>query len=115
MKFTKKYFQRSYGFADDEIEVTDPQPKPAQFAEPGTDPEQTAIDTFIDAIPDTLLQKQAEKILEPVITFIENAASYEDILNHVAELYPQLDTKEAENLVTKAMFVAETWGRVHNG
>ncbi|HBE45728.1 MAG TPA: DUF935 domain-containing protein [Deltaproteobacteria bacterium] len=116
VRFTKNYFVRAYGFEEDDIEIgAIPQPQPAQqFAEnrQAGFPDQEALDNAIDNISPETLQKQAEGILKPIIELIQNGESYTDIMENLVETFPDMDTSALEEMLSRAIFVSELWGRL---
>ncbi|MEW6115368.1 MAG: DUF935 family protein [Nitrospirota bacterium] len=120
VKFTKQYFMREYGFEEGDIEVVSPEArKPgsteAEFAERSTElfPDQQAIDDLIESISPEELQKQVEGVLKPVIDLINEGSSPEEIMEKLTEAYPNMDTSAIEEMLARAIFVAELWGRLN--
>jgi phage gp29-like protein len=100
--FTKEYFRRNYGFADDEIDIagaaaTPPaettQPPP-QFAEM---PKNFNVSQF---------DEMTRKILKPIIELIGKGTSYSDIQDRIVELFPDLDTTAIEDYMAKGILIA---------
>ena len=56
---------------------------------------------------------QAAALVRPVIQLITDSADYAEAMEKLATLYPKLDTKALEEALTRAMFVAELWGRAN--
>ncbi len=139
VKFTKEYFMKTYGFENEDIEVSEVAPdknkKPvfSEFADceqrlkgglcpPGMPfnasnqekesqfPDQQAIDDFIGSFSDTELQKQAEKLLKPILTIIDKSKSYEEIYEKLSE--KGLNTTQIETILQKIFFISEVWGRL---
>lgn len=114
VKFTKMYYLRTYGFAEDEIEIAAPaaetpaQP-PLELAESA---DRDEADDAADAVTDAQLQKSLEAALKPVFGLMEQSDSFEDALGKLAGLYPRLNTAELEDTLARAMFVMETAGRL---
>lgn len=118
VKLTKTYFTKRYDYDDEDIEVVDPPPAgsalPQFAAPPAAQPDsQSAVDTLSGGLPDSLLQKQVETLLKPVIDLIEMSSSYEDVRAGVVKLFPDLNTSEIEQVLEKAAFLGETWGRLN--
>jgi len=55
-------------------------------------------------------QEAISVLLAPVLTVIENAKSFEEIGEKIYGLYPDLDTREFQDLLAKAMFAAGLTG-----
>ncbi len=139
VKFTKQYFVREYGFQEDDIEVVS-NPQTAQFSEgtvpdlptvgglPRTKrsggvesglspaqgfPDQQALDDAIDSISPEDLQAQMEGVLKPIIDLIAQGEDYNAILEKLTEAYPNMDTSAIEEMLARAIFVSELWGRLN--
>jgi len=126
VKFTKAHFVKEYGFDEDEFDVgavpTSP-PTPILPGEGGTFAEgatqrvartdQRAIDDLIAGIPDADLQAQAEAVLAPIIVMFSEAKSYEEIMASLVAQFPKMNTDSLGDLVARARFVANIWGRLN--
>ncbi len=113
IKFTKKYFVKTYKFDEEDIEENLPKTgnefseNDKKIAEPGTQ---------LDYTPnDKMLQLQVEQILKPILDLVNNSADYDDIMNKLAETFPKMNTNQLEAVLTKIIFIAETSGRLDNG
>lgn len=76
-------------------------------------PDQEALDRAVDGLPAAALQAQAEGILKPLVEMIRAGSSYDEIMETLEEAYPALDDRALEDMLARAMFVAETWGRLN--
>jgi len=113
LKFTRNYYKRAYGFADDEIIVDETPPAAQEFSEKAPKPDpQSALDEFTESL-DPELQTIAQDLLQPVFDLVQSATSYDEMLNGLAALYPDLDTSALEEKLEKAMFLSESWGRLN--
>jgi phage gp29-like protein len=121
-RFTKRYFARAYGFADDDIEIVAPTAPtaPVGFAEgegAQVEPtraellEQAEIDSLTDAITTEQFESLVRDMLGPVFDLIDTADSYDSLQRGMAALYPDLPTDELQAKVERALFVAGLWGR----
>jgi phage gp29-like protein len=112
IKFTRQYWMKAYGFEDEDLEQNSIQ----QFSE-GTQksqfPDQQAVDDAIDSITPEELQKQMEGVLKPIIELIEQGNSYEEIMERLIEAYPDMDTSAIEDMLARAIFISELWGRLN--
>ncbi len=115
VKFTKEYFMKTYGFENEDIEV--PEIEPVKDKEPAFSnfkesqfPDQQAIDDFIGSFSDEELQKQAEKLLKPILKNIDKCTSYEEIYEKLSE--QGLNTTQIETILQKIFFISEVWGRL---
>lgn len=86
--------------------------KPANFAEADSQDGQRAIDAAIASVKDAELQAAMAGLFEPLLAAIESASTFEDALAAVEAAYPQMDTAQLQSLLARAMFGAETFGRV---
>ena len=114
VKFSKTYFLKTYGLDDEDIEENqeiEERSDFSQFKEDSIYPDQKVIDDFIDSFSDSDLQKQAETLLKEAIELIQEGSSYEEILESLSEKH--LNTSEMEEILSKALFVSETWGRLN--
>jgi phage gp29-like protein len=131
VRFTKAYFMRKYNFEEGDIdEVQKQEPPPidpngnpgnpnkennqpmANFAETGF-PDQDALDKFMTSIPAGAMQGLAEDALKPVITGIMEGKDFEQVMEHLAKVYPDMDSARLEEVLARAIFVAEVWGRLN--
>jgi len=72
--------------------------------------EKNILEQIADTLPDKALQFAIEETIRPVIELSQKAASREEFLNSLAKLYPDMKTDQFENLLTKALFIAELQG-----
>lgn len=141
VKFTKTYYIKAYGLEETDFEVseksadsstrdrtdrtdrTDKEDETA-FAETtrrplassdGLYPDQDAIDAAIAGLKPAEIQKQAEGVLRPIIELIEGGHDYQEILDTLAETYPKMDDAALQEMLTRAVFVSEVWGRLSAG
>lgn len=70
-------------------------------------------DAIINSIPDKLLQFQMESVMKPIIELAKNSNSKEDLQNELLKVFPQMDSREMEDFITKALFIAEIEGRIN--
>ncbi len=135
VKFTKKYYMKAYGLEEEDLEIVPTGPQgptglkglkgsvdgnQTQFVEPGNIgrwpltafPDQDAIDAAIVRLNPEEIQKQAEGILRPIIELIEGGHDYQEILGELAGTYPSLDDGALQEMLGRAIFVSEVWGRI---
>ncbi|HDH01063.1 MAG TPA: DUF935 family protein [Nitrospirae bacterium] len=118
VRFSKGYFEREYGFQKDDIEeVVSPgqSGKPAEFAEPGAPAfaDQQALDELEESLSPEQLQEQVEGVLKPIIELIEKSDNHEDAMEKLLEAFPDMDTKFVEDMLARAIFISELWGRLN--
>lgn len=115
VKFTKQYLQTAYGFGDDDIEMVAGKPVPgddatSDFAQASStrDP----IDDLAGSLSPETLQGIAGKLLAPVLDLVESAGTVEAIAERLHGVYPEMDDSTFEDLLMRAIFVAQVWGRL---
>jgi phage gp29-like protein len=59
------------------------------------------------------LQNQMEGVLKPVLDLIKKGTSFDDILTSLAEAYPNMDNAALQEMLSRAIFVSEVWGRLN--
>jgi phage gp29-like protein len=77
-------------------------------------PSRVKAQAAVDALADRAREQAAAAmaaLLEPLRELIESGASLEEIRDRLPEIYPDMDTSELEDLVARAMFVADLFGR----
>lgn len=90
--------------------------KPASFAEPGRDAaheDQAALDAALAALPPAQLQAQMQSILQPVFERLQAEQDPQAMLGWLAEQFPGLDESALQERLTRLMFAAAVWGRLH--
>lgn len=83
-----------------------------EFAEGQQFSDQQKLDNAIELLASENMQAQMEKLLEPIAKLV-NSSTPEQLQNRFAESFAELDTKAMQELMTRAFFVAEVWGRLH--
>ncbi|MBF0309473.1 MAG: DUF935 family protein [Magnetococcales bacterium] len=117
LKPTQKHIEATYGgewepkapAAPTEKRAIADAPKESSFAEPQTYPDQEALDALD---PAKALQGAAKTLLQPLLDKIQGGAMSEDIWLWLGEAYPLLDDAALTELLDRALFTAETWGRI---
>ncbi len=130
IKFSKSYYIRNYNLLPEDFEVSEP----SSFTEKiVTDASSFAVknvteasnsgdnkviqasgsaqDELISQIPDKLLQMQIESTLKPVFDLIQKGESFETIMEELAKTYPEMNTNQLEDLLSKLLFISEIIGR----
>ena len=114
VKFTKKYFIKNYGLDEEDFDITQlqqtTQPVFSQFKEQENFQGQRQVDELFDLISNKELQNQSEKILSPIIEMIMNGNSYSEIKEALKD--ENLNTKDFEKVLQKALFLCEAEGRL---
>lgn len=87
--------------------------KPADFSEADLSyPDQDALDAAIADLPAEQQQAAMEKALSPVVKFIQKGGNAEEAMARIADVFPEMDTAFLEDMLSRAIFVAEIWGRI---
>jgi phage gp29-like protein len=107
VRFTKKYFMERYGLSEEEFElgVVAAPPGGAQFAEePPANP--------ADQPPSVkTLDDQIEPIMRPVVDALRKSKDYDAARKAIKKAIPAIDTADMEDMLTRAIFIAEMLGR----
>lgn len=82
----------------------------AGFSEPEETlfPDQAAIDAPAAPGPDVI-----SEALQPVMELIRQGHSYQDIENRLTTVWPAMKSSQLEELMQRAVFAAQAWGRLH--
>ncbi len=118
-KPTLKYIQETYGGEWEAPAVAESKEKPAandsgiSFAEGESVSDQQALDEAIDLLASENMQNNMEKMLSPIAQLV-NQNTPEQLQNILAESYAELDTTGMQELMARAFFVAEVWGRLND-
>jgi len=103
VKFTKEYFIKNYGFAEEDIEVLG-----SQFAEKTYFRDDPILEYISNKTSQpAFLQNLSEKVLKSTINMIKGGLSYTEIFEKIAIEYPNLDTDEIEAILNRAIYMAE--------
>ncbi|MBF0096244.1 MAG: DUF935 family protein [Magnetococcales bacterium] len=88
---------------------------PSAFAEPSPDSALQAAQAVVDAAtpPDDLLQEALAPIIQPILDRLQDGATPQEMMGWLASTYPQMDTSQMTELLARAFFAAETWGRLN--
>lgn len=138
VRFTKKYFGKRYNLDEDEFDLAEEENNPpatgfsqskiktcgcgcqgdpvAHFQNEVIEefPDQAAIDAGSDdsSGQKNELQREADRVMKPVVDLIKESESYEEVLEKLAALYPELDAERLEERLARALFVSEVYGRL---
>ncbi|MDD3149927.1 MAG: DUF935 family protein [Candidatus Gastranaerophilales bacterium] len=77
-------------------------------------PTSDELENLSESLKDSELQSQMENVLKPVLKLFEETKDAQEALDKLAETYPEMETKELEELLTKIIFISEVWGRLNN-
>ena len=118
VKFSKKYYMKSYGFEDEDFDIaetaaTPPASGQVSFAAANNVPAAIdELDKLMSSFDDAAAQSEIEKVLNPVLDLIQNAKNPEEAVNLMAEAYPNMDTQKIEDMLTKLIFTSEIFGQL---
>lgn len=88
---------------------------PAAFAAAGASPsafpDQAALEQILDALDNGALDEQAAGLLQPLIGLAQRDP--QAALDAIATALPDMDDTALQNTLARALFVAETWGRLN--
>ncbi|MBU1041286.1 MAG: DUF935 domain-containing protein [Proteobacteria bacterium] len=73
-------------------------------------PDQDALDAA--TVPAATWQKAAEALTASLVAELKDGKTPDELLAVLADHYPRLDTRDMEELLARAMFLAEVWGRM---
>ena len=73
-------------------------------------PDQDALDAA--TVPAATWQKAAEALTASLVAELKDGKTPDELLAVLADHYPRLDTRDMEELLARAMFLAEVWGRI---
>ena len=123
IRFTKKYWMREYGFADDDIDVPGANDGAAvlsefhehEFGENHVSEalaigSQRTLDLTSDLLTDKLAEA-TEQWMSPVMALANECSSVEEMQQRLPQLFEQMDPKEFEQRFGNALFVSRILGR----
>jgi len=74
------------------------------------DQKKMTYEMLADALPEKLLQFQAEETLRPVIELAKNSTSFDEFKTGLAAQFPKMETRQLEDLAAKVFFIADIEG-----
>jgi phage gp29-like protein len=116
VKFTKKYWQNSYGLEPEDFELA-PEPPPVtstmpmQFAEGKEEGDQDVEDLFIR---NASLHKIGEDLVKGMISFIKSCNNFKEAEEGILNQYKNIDQKLMQEALEQAMFYARIAGLTGN-
>ncbi|PVX80043.1 DUF935 domain-containing protein [Paraburkholderia unamae] len=78
-------------------------------------PDQAQLDDTISGLPAAPLAAGMDKLLAPVIQAIRNGETPDSAIEALLTAQPDMDEGALAELLARAMFVADIWGRVNGG
>lgn len=116
VKFTKDYFIKTYGLEEDDFDIREDiiptaNPNFKEFKEEDVPvvEGQKQIENLYKFLSETELSKNAQKMLNPLISLLENCDSYEEAYELLTD--KNLHSKKFEESIQKALFLCELQGR----
>lgn len=116
VKFTKDYFIKAYGLEDEDFDIREDVVTPAnpnfkEFRQEDVPvvEGQKQIEDLYKFLTETQLSKNAQKMLSPLISLLDNCDSYEEAYELLTD--KNLHSKQFEESIQKALFLCELEGR----
>ena len=115
IKFTKEYFIKAYGLEEDDFEIREdvPSVQNSQFKEfkesQSSAPGQDQIENLLEFISTKKLNEQAQQMISPLISLIEECESFEEAYELLTD--KNLHSRQFEQSLQKALFLCELQGR----
>lgn len=76
-------------------------------------PDQAAIDDA--TLPADAINGAMDTVLGPAITALRSGGSEDEAIQAMVDAYPDMDDSQLAELLARALFVADVWGRLHAG
>ena len=115
IKFTKSYYVKTYGLAEDDFELADP--RGAEFAEPDLKPRLTKVKRRFNAddyqLDGAKLNEFGKAIIGPIVKLIKQGKSYEEVRSSIESAYPKVNTDDLEDALARAFYVAAIEGNLN--
>lgn len=83
---------------------------PAEFAEGDAQPGMQQLLDAVKNLPGTEIDAAIRKAIQPALDALKSAGSPEAALETLSGQYPELDFAEIEQLLARALYIAELWG-----
>lgn len=113
VKFSKKYFLKTYNFEDEDIEVSDSDNGGMEdnFAEKTDDDGFHAIDEIVDTFSDEDFEDIISDKISPIIKDFAKNKNPGKAMERLSEIFPKMDSDKLEKTLTKCLFFADLLGR----
>ena len=121
-RYTNAYRMRAYGYQEgDLLPETPPSPdsrtqQPAAYsfaeADPAADPGQSAIDAALDKLPGGEIDAAMKAMIEPLARQLQAGATPDEAGDWLLAGWPEMDHGVLTEMLARAMFVADLWGRL---
>ncbi len=132
IKFTKEYYKKTYDLEEDDFELTKTSDT-NDFSEgvnkgvnkgqtlsgnnkqyQSEEQKQKMLDDLIDSFSDADLEKIIEPKLKTIIQTFAEKRDMEEVYDELSKLYPEENSKSFEEILSKALFVADLLGSAKN-
>lgn len=111
VNFTKTYIQKAYGLEDEDFEIVENGMMNFSDAEI-SDNDFDKMENFVEKFSKNDIDKMFNPVLKPIISLFTETKNADECMEELAEIYPQMTTKELEETLTKVIFISELLGRV---
>ena len=64
------------------------------------------------AFTDAELQDQVEPMIKPILDLVANSSSFNEVMEGIINLFPQMDTTKLQDALDRAGFAANIYGRM---
>ena len=112
IKFSKSYYLRAYGLEDEDFELSEPAPG-AEFAEASLKKPAKDVKGALNKVDRFLDIEQGAQLIRPCLDLLAECSDYEQVLQKLFDLYPDIDTSLLVEGLTRAMYLAELEGSSH--
>ena len=115
VEFSEEYILKTYGYQKDDIKIVPKQTNLSGINFSDAEDEDNSAHKAPeskDFFSAENLEKQITPALNPIIEFFEKNKNAEEALEKLAEVYPDLNTEELEEMLTKVIFISELKGRL---
>ena len=114
---TPQYIEETYGegWVPRVMKPAKPDAKPTDepaFAEGDLFPDQQALDDAINAINGDEVNDAMHTLVKPLLDAIDHSEP-STVLDALTRKYPDMDSSQLEDLLARAYFVSEMWGRLN--
>ncbi|VVE76626.1 hypothetical protein PAN31117_05427 [Pandoraea anapnoica] len=76
-------------------------------------PDQHALDVAADNLPAAQLDDAMAAMLAPVIQAVRDGKTPDVAIEGLLEAYPDMDESQVAEILARAIFVADVWGRLN--
>lgn len=116
VEFSEDYILKTYGYEKGDIKIISRQNNLSDFEEGNKKNEIKQNINDFDKLENITniaeLQNAVNPSIRKIVEFFNKTQNAEDALEQIAELYPNLNTKELEKILTKVIFISDLLGRL---